>query len=128
VWHCAHSTLCNLEVHVQTEHVFVHAYGCARACLTHVTLCVCMVTHLPGLIGYLGWIGPDFGVPQKRWWDFGVVGKYLWSFMDGDWISGWTGWIWDSQLVIRNLCSVRKNAGVREEHLRVIHVIQRRLM
>ena len=41
---------------------------------------------------------------------------------------GWTGWIRYSQLVIWNLCSVRKNAGVRDEHLRVIHVIQRRLM
>lgn len=41
---------------------------------------------------------------------------------------GWTGWIRYSQLVIRNLCSVRKNAGVRDEHLRVIHVIQRQLM
>ena len=69
-----------------------------------------------------------FWVPQKRWWEFGVVGKYLWSFMNGGWVLGWTGWIRYSQLVIRNLCSVRKNAGVRDEHLRVIHVIQRRLM
>ena len=58
----------------------------------------------------------------------GFVRKYLWSFMDGDWILGWTGWIWDSQLVIRNLGSARKDAGVRDKHLRVIHVIQRRLM
>ena len=106
----------------------MHAYVCAHTHLTHVRLSVRMVTHLPGLIGYLGWIGPDFGVPQKRWWEFGVVGKYLWSFMNGGWVLGWTGWIRYSQLVIRNLCSVRKNAGVRDEHLRVIHVIQRRLM
>ena len=58
----------------------------------------------------------------------GVVRKYLWSFMDGDWVLGWTGWIWDSQLVIRNLGSARKDAGVRDKHLRVIHVIQRQLM
>jgi len=58
----------------------------------------------------------------------GVVRKYLWSFMNGDWILLWSGWIWDSQLVIRNLGSARKNAGVRDEHSRVIHVIQRQLM
>lgn len=62
VWHCAHSTICNLEVHVQTEHVFVHAYVCACACLTHVRLCVCMVWG--GLVGFgiLNWLSGTYVV------------------------------------------------------------------
>ena len=87
-----------------------------------------MVTHLPGLIGYLGWIGPDFGVPQKRWWDFEMNQKKLCSLMHGGCVLGWIGWIWHSQLVIMNSWCLRRNVGVRDEHLRAFHVIQRQLM
>ena len=51
-----------------------------------------MVTHLPAFIGYLVWIGPDSGVPQKRRWDFGggwevfVVLHEWWLGFGVDWL------------------------------------------
>ena len=69
-----------------------------------------------------------FWVPQKRWWEFEMNQKKLCSLMHGGCVLGWIGWIWHSQLVIMNSWCLRRNVGVRDEHLRAFHVIQRQPM
>jgi len=92
VWHCAHSTLCNLEVHVHTD-TCVCACVCLCSCLSYPCEVVRTHGHTPPRFNWI--VGLDwsrFWGPTEEvvgvWggWEIFVVLHEWWLGFGVDWL------------------------------------------